>query len=79
MIGSWEYKEPKYILMYLGAVIIIVGLPSAILILAIPHFIDVILVKYLLKVLGALYAGFALIYLMSLVQNRFQLITIKDS
>ena len=74
MAGVWSFKNQKAFIVYLLALILVVGLPALILILLIPKFVDSAGFGYTLKVLGATWAGFALVYPMSLVQKRFQLI-----
>jgi len=56
------------------AAITVVGIPTAILALVIPNVINVSIVKFLGISLGATYGGFAFVYLMSVIQNKYELI-----
>lgn len=71
MAGMWTFKNKKAFIVYLLAIILVVGVPALISIILIPKFIDSAEFGYTLKVLGATWAGFSLIYPMSLIHKRF--------
>ena len=58
----------------IGLLILIVGFPAAILILAVPLAFTSAIISYVFKVIGATWAGFAFIYPMSILRNKFNLI-----
>lgn len=79
MGGLWAYSSIKSFIAYLIALIVIVGLPAVILIILLPYLISNATLGYFLKVLGATWAGFALIYPMGKAQKRFSMIKINPN
>jgi hypothetical protein len=73
-VGHWQFKSKKAIAYWLLAVIIVVGIPTAIFGLVIPNLIAVPIVKFLSISLGGTYGAFSFVYLMSFVQNKYELI-----
>lgn len=74
MAGVWAFKDTKSFAYYILAIIFIVGSPAAILILFIPKYIGSAAVGFVLRVIGVTWAGFGLIYPISLVASKFNLI-----
>jgi len=76
-VGHWSFASNKAIFYWIMAVIVIVAIPTAILALLIPAVVNVPIIKFISVALGATYGAFAIVYLMSIVQNRFELIQLK--
>ncbi len=72
--GHWSFASTKAILYWILAVVAIVGIPTGILALLIPRLLEVPVLKFISTALGATYGAFAMVYLISIVQNRFGLI-----
>jgi hypothetical protein len=76
MGGLWTFKSTKAFFLQVLALIIVVGLPAGILILLIPKAIGSAVLAYVIKSIGATWAGFALILPMAIIQRRFSLISL---
>lgn len=79
MGGVWAYKSTRSIIVYLVALIIVVGVPTIILVILLPSLLNNATLGYILKVLGATWAGFGLIYPMSLAQKKLNLIRLNPN
>lgn len=73
-VGHWSFKSNKAIAYWLLAIIVVVGIPTAFLALLIPNVVNVSIIKFLSISIGATYGAFAFIYLMSVIQNKYELI-----
>jgi len=58
--------------LWVVAILIVVGIPGAILALVIPLVSSVVILNYVSICVGATYASFALIYLISIIQNKYE-------
>lgn len=76
-VGHWSFSSNKAILYWVLAVIGIVGVPTIILAIVIPKVANVAIVNFISTALGATYGAFSVVYLMSVVQNRFGLVELK--
>jgi hypothetical protein len=73
-VGHWAFKSNKTMVYWISAVIVVVGIPTALLALLIPNVVNIPLVKFLCVSLGATYGAFAFVYLISIIQNKYELI-----
>lgn len=71
MVGLWKFRDTKAFLLYILAIIIVVGVPAGLLVLIIPKVIKAAALAFIVKVIGVTWAGFALILPMSIIQKRF--------
>ena len=78
LVGHWQFKSKEAVAYWVLALIIVVGMPTAILALVIPNVVNVSIVKFLCISLGATYGAFAFVYVMSVIQNRYELIEYND-
>jgi hypothetical protein len=71
MAGLWAFKSTKFFFYYLLAIVLVVGLPAVIFTLIVPTIVSNVITVYIMKVIGATWVGFALVYPMSIIQQRF--------
>lgn len=79
MAGLWAFKSTQAFVLYLLAMIIVVGLPAGIIVLLIPKIVGSGVLSFIAKAIGVTWAGFALIYPMALIQKRFSMITLHPN
>ena len=71
-VGKWHFRSLKSIGFWVLAILIVVGIPAVILAVVIPLVSSVAILDYVSICVGATYASFALIYLISLLQNKYE-------
>lgn len=76
MVGLWAFESTKSLILYLLALVVVVGIPTGVLVLLIPKAISSAILAYLIKVIGVTWAGFALVSPMGYIQRRYSLITL---
>lgn len=76
MVGLWAFESTKSFILYLLALVVVVGIPTGVIVLLIPKAISSAILAYLVKVIGVTWAGFALISPMGYIQSKYSLITL---
>lgn len=79
MVGLWAFESNKSLLLYLLALLVVVGLPTGVMVLLIPKAISSAFLAYLIKVIGVTWAGFALVSPMGFIQQKYSLITLHPN
>ena len=72
LTGHWNFRDTKCALFLLLALIIVAGIPAAILGLVIPLIITSAVVRFICLSLAATWGSFALVYLLSKIQNKYR-------
>jgi accessory gene regulator protein AgrB len=71
MLGLWKFNGLRSVGLYIAGLIVI-AIPSIILIVAIPTFSKQVEVNFVLMVIGAVWGGIGLTFIISLLQNKFK-------
>lgn len=75
MLGIWSFKSTASIIKFHVALTVVVGIPSGLLILLIPRLIGQAIIRYIFMAIGTIYAGIGLVYILPLLQNKFEWVT----
>lgn len=75
MLGIWSFKSTSSIIKFYVALAVVVGIPSGLLILLIPRLIGQAIIRYIFMAIGTIYAGIGLVYILPLLQNKFEWVT----
>jgi hypothetical protein len=78
MVGLWKFANVKSVILFLVA-LSFVCVPSAVLIFAIPTVINGAISKYLSMSIGAIIGGISLVYVIPLLQNKFNWIVYTNN
>jgi hypothetical protein len=79
MVGLWAFEGTKSLVLYLLALLVVVGIPTGVLVLLIPKAITSVSLAFLIKVIGVTWAGFALVSPMGYIQRRYSLVTLHPN
>lgn len=79
LTGKWKYREKKSVLYLLLTIIVIAGIPAGILALVVPALSSVAILDFICTCLGAAWASFCLVYVLSLVQNKYHWISYEEA
>ena len=72
LTGHWNFRDKKCALYLLLALILVAGLPAAVLGLVIPLIVKSAVVRFICLGLAATWGSFALVYILSKIQNKYR-------
>lgn len=72
LTGRWHLREPQCGFYMILTLLIVAGIPAALLILVIPMIIHSAVVVYICLALGVGWGSFALVYLLTKIQNKYR-------
>jgi len=78
LTGQWNFTSVKSSLYTLMMFLLISGLPAGILAILIPTFLHLPVLVYIFMAIAATWASFAMIYILSMVQNQYRWIAYKN-